>query len=160
MNARIVREGNDSGWLTSNKARGYPYLALPWPEDCPYTPERFLEEWPEACGVPVQTPASGAWLVPLRDHPCASGPHWKRCWPEFIGEPKKCKHDGTRVFQATLHEPEQFSKCLKCGAILSDRRHETHRKGERREEERRSFKCGGRRNHGSNPRRCKDRRQP
>ena len=126
---RIVRENRDCGMTVSAHGDGPAYLALPWPKDCPFTPERFLEEWPEACGVPVRTPASGAWLVPLRDHPCASGPHWKRYWPEFIaaGEPKECEHKPFHCVSSG-----RYIECPQCGTVISDRRYYTQRKGERR----------------------------
>ena len=158
MKPRIVREPcvpAESMGL-NEYFHGRAYLALPWPPDCPYTPEQVMaacERRDEVmASVPCPGMCVGEWRVFVGSYRAG---RWALLTPEFIGE-SKCDAPG--------HEwtpPENcYSVCPKCNAILSDRRLETRRKGERREEERRSFKCGGRRNHGSDPRRCKDRRRP
>ncbi len=127
MKPRIVREGNDSGWLTSNKARGQPYLALPWPPECPWTPETVMAACERAGEVLAGVPEcqAGFWKAPL------GVMRFRYLTPEFVAEPKKCAHGFVR---ATTPSPAGcFVKCSECGTILSDRR-----KGERRGKDRRS----------------------
>ena len=130
MKPRIVREGNDSGWLTSNKARGRPFLALPWPEDCPYTPEQVMA----ACerkgvvlsSVPTNEMSTDWWWVRVKSQPGHSE-FTETLTPEFMAEPKGCEH-------APFHcvSSGRYIECPKCGTVIHDRRYGERRKGERR----------------------------
>jgi hypothetical protein len=131
---RIVREWEGTADTKSPSLNecfhGKAYLALPWPEDCPYTPEQVMM----ACDVQMLELVS----TPFRD----GGLWWFACkgsgklvryiplTPKFIaaGEPKKCSLPHTRFEQAVI------DKCV-CGApitIVSNRRMGERRKGERR----------------------------
>jgi len=111
------------------------YLALPWPEDCPYTPEAVMA----ACermgvtlsSVPTTEMGTDRWWVRVKSQPGHS--EWTQTLtPEFMGEPRKCEHPDGMCFTLHAIHGGWFIKCDACGAILSDRRHGERREGERR----------------------------
>jgi hypothetical protein len=126
MKPRIVRESVYGGGDLREGNAGRAGLFLYWPELCPYTPEQVMK----ACevedlvvrGIPSQFP-SGSWTVPVF---MLDLPILRPLTPEFIGE---CEH---RCDPLALSAAGHYSKCSKCGTILSDRRHGERRKGERR----------------------------
>ena len=105
------------------------YLALPWPKDCPYTPEQVMAACERAGNVPLSVPMKNTlddWVVVI------GFLHWRNLTPEFMGEPKKCEHPDGMCFTLHAIHGGWFIKCDACGAILSDRRHGERREGERR----------------------------
>ena len=125
---RIVREAKHwSDGPLREDYDGLAYLALPWPEDCPYTPERVMAAcerhgW-EAIGVP-RWGASAGWFVPVT---CGGVDTFCALTSEFMAEPKRCAHEC-----CDWKNGPHGRRCALCGVILSDRRHGERRKGERR----------------------------
>jgi hypothetical protein len=137
MKPRIVREWahwpeatHGSSALIEN-GDGCAYLALPWPEECPYTPEQVMK----ACehrvisprGVPATNGGRECWWLPI--YPVSIGT--VDLTPEFIGEPK------WKPEQMCAHVRAIFGgdyRCASCGAVVKDRRKGQQRKGERRKE--------------------------
>lgn len=132
---RIVRENENAPYDVMHEIyHGPAYLALPWPKECPWTPEQVMA----ACerrgltlsAIPCRDMGTGMWWVRTRSMPCTS--EWtENLTPDFIGEPKpKC--------DSPMHGCVQsgFVKCPSCGAILSDRR-----KGEERRKSWRRYAC-------------------
>lgn len=158
MKPRIVREyGVPSTVLNllSEDYHGPAYLALPWPEDCPWTPEQVMAACERNKRALLGLPELelGDWIVYAQADGRARR-KYVTLTPEFMAEPKKCEHSVRRSDWGN-----GYATCAECGAGLSDRR-----KGERRKGERRWVtECrGGRRHDGFNKhhRTGKDRRKP
>lgn len=143
MKPRIVREWDENverapacfyrdDLPLAGSCEGPAYLALPWPEACPYTPEAVMavcerEAW-TLVGVPVLDALNG-WRCAVRRKGADGyiGIGFMHLTPEFMGEQKKCEHKPFHRVRSGL-----YIECPHCDAILSDRRHCERRKGERR----------------------------
>lgn len=124
MKPRIVRAVLPGlGEWIGEQGLGTAYLALPWPEECPWTPEQVMAACERNTGTfPVRVPwlsTGGQWLITTNTMVYG-------LTPEFMGEPKKCLCE---QFDISGGLP---LRCEKCGRIIHDRR-----KGERRKRERR-----------------------
>ena len=151
MKPRIVRERT-----------GRVCLNIPWPDECPHSPEAVMaaceRAGKEIIGVPFMR--GGWWRVPYLHHLICDS---LALTPEFMAEPKRCEHGlVTSTGSTTMDygEPRHFTKCCNCGAILSDRRVGERRKGERRTIRSNTDWYGGRRDPGRFEHRKRERRQP
>ena len=128
MKPRIVREWDKAE--DGLKTKLVAYLQLPWPKDCPYTPEQVMA----ACerkgvvlsSVPTNEMSTDWWWVRVKSQPGHSE-FTETLTPEFMAEPKGCEH-------APFHcvSSGRYIECPKCGTVIHDRRYGERRKGERR----------------------------
>ncbi|MCR4340876.1 MAG: hypothetical protein NUW01_13430, partial [Gemmatimonadaceae bacterium] len=130
---RVVR-----GWTDNSLHEAYVgavYLAFPWPEDCPISPEEYVRlnrckrEELQVIGLPMR--CSGGWNVPVYLSVGYVAYRSLSSLSYVPDEPERCEHVGYRHRRHS--ETATFERCCHCGAILSDRRTgQERRNGERR----------------------------
>lgn len=134
-------------------------LMFYWPKDCPISAVEYvkLNRWGatevEVVGIPVFCD-DGLWYIPVRDG--------ERIFPAqlvtLFHKPEPCAH---KLDLLALSAAGHYSKCPKCGAVLSDRRHGKRRLVDRRPDTLDPTKRGRRGGSATFPRRSsKDRRKP